>query len=601
MDSEFSEVLLTKLRTELRKANIQLWVDPYTDENGRQTGKLMELASEYSKRFNMPEGDIILHLEHLRSFALQKLEQNQQYKSQKLATIRLKYSPKTPTTTAPTFVQIKLDEPGSVLTSQLCDTMQLSKDQVKLIYNGRIVNASNTIASQGVRHNKTILCMILSTTGKEEAAAAEKQMKKVRDARRGAELLASTSRDSIGRYNRQITDQNGRTIDLPQEEKSALTIALSLHEMGRNVLKKKQYSNALLFLLEADAEFRQCSAQILNLVDNFAVLCLDISWCYLCLKNLETLQDAVDRLKTSEDFFKKSYGESLQRLLTIKGSSGHEVALFVRLYLLQGIVQYFNSNYRGAIDLLNKALSYANSIKVDDEQFTEMLGLGFSNVEARMALRACNGNVAAATQYVFKKREENEEIAKAEKEKSRKRDLARKLGKCANGNEINVDLYERMVLQFGFDKDLSSEALKQCNNDINSAIQMMNDSSELLAHAAEKEKKISKTLVSQVESVGFDPISAKAALVHFKSNLEQSIEYLSTHQGVVPYDWLANLHNHDEDAHSSKTDNLSAEDKKALTSMAKVVSKEENYLDISLDEELEYISQYLAMARSAME
>ena len=36
----------------------------------------------------------------------------------------------------------------------------------------------------------------------------------------------------------------------------------------------------------------KCRADILNAVDNYAVLCLDIVWCYLCLKNVEDLPDA---------------------------------------------------------------------------------------------------------------------------------------------------------------------------------------------------------------------------------------------------------------------------------------------------------------------
>ena len=38
--------------------------------------------------------------------------------------------------------------------------------------------------------------------------------------------------------------------------------------------------------------FRQCSAAILQSVDNYAILCLDIVWCYLCLKNVDDLPDA---------------------------------------------------------------------------------------------------------------------------------------------------------------------------------------------------------------------------------------------------------------------------------------------------------------------
>ena len=37
---------------------------------------------------------------------------------------------------------------------------------------------------------------------------------------------------------------------------------------------------------------RNCRAEILDSVDNFAILCLDIVWCYLCLENISELPDA---------------------------------------------------------------------------------------------------------------------------------------------------------------------------------------------------------------------------------------------------------------------------------------------------------------------
>ena len=37
---------------------------------------------------------------------------------------------------------------------------------------------------------------------------------------------------------------------------------------------------------------RQCNAQILGGVDNYALVCLDIVWCYLCLKQITDLPDA---------------------------------------------------------------------------------------------------------------------------------------------------------------------------------------------------------------------------------------------------------------------------------------------------------------------
>ena len=320
-------------------------------------------------------------------------------------------------------------------------------------------------------------------------------MQEVRKARRGAELLATSSNASVNHMDAQITDQNGRSIDLPAEERVTLMIALGLHEKGRAVLKAEKYSFALLFLLEAESEFSQCRSDILNQVDNFAVLHLDISWCYLRLENLDALPDASKRLQMCENFFKRSYGESLQRLLTIKGSAGHEIALFVRLYVLQGVVAYHEGKFASARDLLSKAKFYADSIEVDHDKITEMVTVGFTITEARLALRACEGNLVSATRHAFLKREERERIHKEEKEKSRKRRLAKSLGSCDNGEEINVDTFEQMVNQLGYDRILAAEALKKCNNNLDDSMQLIHDDPDSLKA---KEVVISEALVQQV-------------------------------------------------------------------------------------------------------
>ena len=62
-------------------------------------------------------------------------------------------------------------------------------------------------------------------------------------------------------------------------ERSALIIAMSLHEKGRAALKRRDYPAALVLLLEADIEFSACSSDLLRMVDNYAILSLDIAWC----------------------------------------------------------------------------------------------------------------------------------------------------------------------------------------------------------------------------------------------------------------------------------------------------------------------------------
>ncbi|KAH6948838.1 hypothetical protein HPB50_026574 [Hyalomma asiaticum] len=124
--------------------------------------------------------------------------------------------------------------------------------------------------------------------------------------------------DPSSRYYMQIADQTGKPIALPMAEKRALGVAMVLHEKGRAALKRKKYTEALLLLLEADKEFRTCNSALLANVDNYALLCLDIAWCYLSLRSVDQLFDAEARLKECENGFRRSYGENLERLTAIK-------------------------------------------------------------------------------------------------------------------------------------------------------------------------------------------------------------------------------------------------------------------------------------------
>ena len=62
----------------------------------------------------------------------------------------------------------------------------------------------------------------------------------------------------------------------------------------------------------------QCGSTLLGSVDNFAVLQLDIVWCYRALEALSCLDDARKRLQRAEDGFLQCYGRQQQRLLMIK-------------------------------------------------------------------------------------------------------------------------------------------------------------------------------------------------------------------------------------------------------------------------------------------
>ena len=69
--------------------------------------------------------------------------------------------------------------------------------------------------------------------------------------------------------NRRFSDQDGAPVDLPKGEQKALILAMSYHEKGRAAMKAGDFDLALVFLLEADVQYKACRADILKVVDNF--------------------------------------------------------------------------------------------------------------------------------------------------------------------------------------------------------------------------------------------------------------------------------------------------------------------------------------------
>lgn len=331
-------------------------------------------------------------------------------------------------------------------------------------------------------------------------------------------------------------------------------------------------------------------------VDNYAVLQLDIVWCYFRLEQLECLDDAEKKLNLAQKCFKNCYGENHQRLVHIKGNCGKEKVLFLRLYLLQGIQNYHSGNGEEAREYLNKARQLFKELYIDPSKVHNLLQLGFTAQEARLGLRACDGNVDHAATHISNRREELAQIRKEEKEKRRRR-------------LENVNTLRGM----GYSTQAAKQALHQARGNLDDALKVLLSNPHMwwLQDADpennSRQASPSQESINQLVYMGFDTVVAEAALRVFGGNVQLAAQTLAHHGGSLPPD----LQFSGED--SSPTPSTSPSDSAGTSSastdedmeteavneiLEDIPEHEEDYLDSTLEDEEVIIAEYLSYVES---
>ena len=341
-------------------------------------------------------------------------------------------------------------------------------------------------------------------------------------------------------------------------------------------------------------EYRKCTLELLKTVDNYALMNLDIAWCYLKLGNMTELPNAANRLSDCESSFVKTYGANLERLNAVKGSVGEESVLFVRMNLLQAIVQYHSGHIRKARELFRKVDTELKKLLIPEDALEEVVAAGFTKVEARLALRSTNGNITAAIRHAQETRNKKEQIAKEEKERNKKRRL---YGKTQDGSWVNLG-YVNTLVSMGMDERISAEALRQSNNDINGAIEAIQQTPEtLVQNLTDKsalDPEISKEMLSTIMEMGFtDKDSINKALDEAKGNFEQVVSILTKNQNM-PFQNVSDMTAKAEQAAKKAEEKLLERKNRAEAAerFENEIGEAEDYLDLTLEEENDYLTTY---------
>nr|XP_056713875.1 NEDD8 ultimate buster 1 [Euleptes europaea] len=604
--------LAAKLKNYLREDKIQLWKPPYTGSNKEAGEELKDLARQYSARLKCNNNEIEALLEEIRRKTIERGTGNEAYKATGVAALEVALPPRMGKTRKG-VLETKLVITGKELRSQIAQAYGLEENCIKIIINKKQLELGKTLEDQGVTHNVKVMVLELKLSEEdtrrkvreeemqhEEETVKKKEMRrKMQRTKKGLEILAKRddSLDPDTRPYLDIANQTGRKISIPQQAKQALLLAMGYHEKGRALLKNKEYSMALPFLLDADKHFCECGSDLLNTVDNYAVLQLDIVWCYFHLGQLDCLDDAEKKLLAAHDCFQKCYGENHERLVTIKGSSGREKALFLRLYLLQGISHYHNGREKEAAEYLQKAHGLFRELCIDPEKISSLLLLGFSAQEARLGLRACDGNVDRAASHISNQREVKEQIRREERGKRRKR-----------SEDINS------LKSMGYSDRAAREALHQAKGNLELAEKVILDNPQLLLPEDDGPLlgdpfQVPQESVNQLVYMGFNAETAAQALRVFKGNVQLAVQTLAHYGGSLPDDLQASSESTSPSNESSSSQGSSTgsagtsgasadedmEEADVLNEVIKDIPEhEEDYLDLTLEEEETVITEYLS-------
>ncbi|XP_022208665.1 NEDD8 ultimate buster 1 [Drosophila obscura] len=518
------ENVFNLVRARLQAEKVKLWEEPYYTEGIGSIELVMEdLAERYAQFLGIDVSNCMSALSELQDHALRKLAARREFSETGMATFKVRRIDNRSGTTTMLEIKCDLNSLGSELQAAIAAKLQLGNPQhVKCIASGKIVAPNVTLGAQNLKNNQAVIVII--GQGDNQNGDLYERLNKIKA---DVEAVVSSQNRLM-----EMEDQDGNPVFLPPEENRALLLALGFCEKAKAAMRREDYEESLLLLLEGDEKFGACQSSFLESVDNFALLNLDIVWCYMCLKNVSQLPDAEARLGICERSFRRSYGESFERLYALKGRDCPERALFMRLRLLQGIVLFHQNRRDEAFEKFEAASTLLKELKVDEDKLLLLMEMGFDVGEARLALRSCSsgsgGNIDQAVQFI---QERKKKLNDARKESTLERKVHRRGGAnreaATDADWVNPRSVCTLV-EMGFDTQLVSLALQRTKNNVTKALDMLEkNSAELLAAVPNTSAApADATQMAALQQLGFDDATIRAALECTGNDVERSIEFL---------------------------------------------------------------------------
>mmetsp|Transcript_47413 Transcript_47413/g.76048 ORF Transcript_47413/g.76048 Transcript_47413/m.76048 type:complete len:669 (+) Transcript_47413:75-2081(+) len=449
----------------------------------------------------------------------------------------------------------------NVLLEAICSKYEIPKQSIKLLCKGKMLSdeklSEKTLKSLKIKAADKIIVMnkpqIKKKTTNVDTDSNSKQQtakqdthsvdnviqrrKNIEEIKLAAESLAARDNDGYdwnANYYIELTNQYGEKVQLPDEQRQALTVGLTLHEKGKKFMQEERYHDAIYIMNLAFESFERVNQQFLHSVDNYGLLALDIVWCYYLAQDETNLINAGKWLQIAEFGLQRAHGKNLERIRQLRGDFVPELSLYVRLNILRALQSFYGNDMSAAQQHLLNAEMDLRKLTISDIDLVKLESMGFSHTESRRALRFCAGDIERAITHIYAKRDEQEQKQQQERERAQQRRLQRKYGATKSGKFVDLNLLQQLQ-GMGVEREIAVEALRQTDNNGEETLNLCTDPDrkEVLAQTLFarylNEKHADK--VEHVQQVmGHDNVSeprVRAALFLTFHDVEQAITMLS--------------------------------------------------------------------------
>ncbi|KAL2929815.1 NEDD8 ultimate buster 1 [Bienertia sinuspersici] len=513
-----------------------------------------------------------------------------------------------------------------MLREEIAKRSNCSSSSINLIYAGRLLkdsdqNNSLNLSELGFKNNGKILVSRANVDeGKsfqQGLMAEEQRSSKLNRLKAAVAMLAKRHADGslpLEDYNIELEDQSGQKVNMGSEtDQRAIMMGLMLHTKGKQLMRTQQYKDALEVLEMGER------------IDNVPILQIDMVWCYFMLRDINLLAVAGERLAKARDGIERAHGKNASRVRKLQGSRSPEIALYLRLELLEGVAAFHCGKLEKSREALTSAKMRFSKLQVSDEALSLLLSMGYREYEAKRALKMNEQDVESAINFLVEEKEKK--AKKREDDIKRQKEIReqKKYGKTPLGKAVDLQMLESL-LSIGFEKELAAEALRRHENDTQKALDDLTNpelnSKIQLDIESKKRKRQQKHVDATIEelvSMGFER-SKVATAVNSHGTRTEALNELLAQQGQTPTAAVNGIPSSDPtpsssvDGRESLSSTSPNEDESPSSSQEEERDLEmENELveeldrgdafsdyDIDVSKEAEALNEYLALLDSAV-